>query len=91
MEYHLSWTPHITPVCFKAKQILGLLYRGFYNYAEVDTLHAPLFVTRKATFGICMLSMGPSHSERKNTNAQELACIEIGHQTMGLRLSGLTL
>jgi len=29
---------HITSVCSKAKQILGLLYRKFYNYAEGDTL-----------------------------------------------------
>jgi len=29
LSFHLSWTPHITPVCFKAKQILGLLYRRF--------------------------------------------------------------
>ena len=34
----LSWTPHITSVCSKARQILGLLYRRFYNYAEGDTL-----------------------------------------------------
>ena len=34
----LSWTPHITSVCSKAKQILGLLYRKFYNHAEGDTL-----------------------------------------------------
>ena len=34
----LSWTPHITSVCSKAKQILGLLYRRFYNHAEGDTL-----------------------------------------------------
>ena len=34
----LSWTPHITSVCSKAKKILGLLYRRFYNHAEGDTL-----------------------------------------------------
>ena len=34
----LSWTPHITSVCSKAKQILGLLYRRFYNHAEGATL-----------------------------------------------------
>ena len=34
----LSWTPHITSVCSKAKQILGLLYRRFYNHAEGTTL-----------------------------------------------------
>ena len=34
----LMLTPHITSVCSKAKQILGLLYRRFYNYAEGDRL-----------------------------------------------------
>ena len=34
----LSWTPHITSVCSKAKQILGLLYRRFYNHTEGATL-----------------------------------------------------
>ena len=34
----LSWTPHIMSVCSKAKQILGLLYRRFYNHAEGATL-----------------------------------------------------
>ena len=34
----LSWTPKIISVCSKAKQILGFLYRRFYNYAEGDTL-----------------------------------------------------
>ena len=34
----LSWTPHITSVCSKAEQILGLLYRRFYNHAEGATL-----------------------------------------------------
>ena len=29
---------HITSVCSKAKQILGLLYRRFYNHAEGTTL-----------------------------------------------------
>ena len=34
----LSWTPHIRSVCSKAKQILGLLYRRFYNHVKGDTI-----------------------------------------------------
>ena len=30
----LSWTPHITSICSKAKRLLGLLYRRFYNFVE---------------------------------------------------------
>ena len=34
----LSWTPHIESVCTKARKLLGLLYRRFYNSARSDTL-----------------------------------------------------
>ena len=35
----LSWTPHITSICSKAKRILGLLYTRFYNFVgDRDTL-----------------------------------------------------
>ena len=34
----LAWTPHIHAVCSKACQILGLLYRRFYNFSNADTL-----------------------------------------------------
>ena len=34
----LSWTPHIESVCTKARKLLGLLYRRFYNSAGSDTL-----------------------------------------------------
>jgi len=34
----LSWTPHVESVCTKAKKLLGLLYRRFYNSAASATL-----------------------------------------------------
>ena len=34
----LSWTPHIESVCTKARKLLGLLYRHFYNTAGSNTL-----------------------------------------------------
>ena len=34
----LAWTPHVHSVCSKARQVLGLLYRRFYNYTNADTL-----------------------------------------------------
>ena len=34
----LAWTPHIQAICSKVHQVLGLLYRRFYNYSSTDTL-----------------------------------------------------
>ena len=34
----LSWTTHITSICAKAKQILGMLYRQFYQQSQPGTL-----------------------------------------------------
>ena len=34
----LSWTPHVESVCTKARKLLGLLYRRFYNNTGTDTL-----------------------------------------------------
>jgi len=34
----LSWTTHITSICAKAKQILAMLYRQFYQQSQSGTL-----------------------------------------------------
>ncbi len=34
----LSWSPHITNLCTKARQLVGLLYRRFYKHANTSTL-----------------------------------------------------
>ena len=39
---NLSWSDHITGVCRKARQILGLLYRKFYMDSPADTLYLSL-------------------------------------------------
>ena len=35
---HLTWTEHISGICSKAKQILGLIHRQFYNNSSSATL-----------------------------------------------------
>ena len=34
----LSWSTHITNLCNKARQLIGLLYRSFYKNADTKTL-----------------------------------------------------
>ena len=34
----LSWSPHITNLCTKARQLVGLLYCRFYKHANTSTL-----------------------------------------------------
>ena len=34
----LSWSAHISTLCSKARQQIGLLYCKFYRYSDVDTL-----------------------------------------------------
>lgn len=34
----LTWSSHISDICAKARQILGLIYRRFYGYADSDTI-----------------------------------------------------
>ena len=38
LHKHLTWTEHISGICSKAKQILGLIYRQFYNNSSSATL-----------------------------------------------------
>ena len=35
---NLSWSQHISSCCFKAWQVLGLLYRRFYSFSNQETL-----------------------------------------------------
>ena len=34
----MSWTPHITAICAKARRLVGLLYRRFYKWSDPSTL-----------------------------------------------------
>ena len=38
LSQDMSWSPHIQAVCSRAKQVLGLLYRKFYNHSSTETL-----------------------------------------------------
>ena len=38
LHKHLTWSEHISGVCNKARQILGLIYRQFYNNSSSSTM-----------------------------------------------------
>ena len=38
ISQNLSWSPHVKYVCTKAKRILGLLYRKFYNHTTSEAM-----------------------------------------------------
>ena len=38
LHKHLTWSEHISGICNKAKQILGLIYRQFYNHSSPSTV-----------------------------------------------------
>ena len=38
IKNNLSWADHTRAICSKARKILGLLYRHFYNYSSSDAL-----------------------------------------------------
>jgi len=34
----LNWRPHVKNICYKARKLVGLLYRQFYNNASSDAM-----------------------------------------------------
>ena len=38
LSRNLSWSDHVSELCTKARKILGLLYRQFYNNVDLATL-----------------------------------------------------
>ena len=40
LSSEMSWTPHVTSICAKARKLVGLLYRRFYKWTDKHTLLA---------------------------------------------------
>ena len=79
---NLSWSPHITNICSKAKQVLGLLYRRFYGYADDNTLkQLYLSLVRPHLDYACQIwDPHLAKDKVKLENVQKFACKLASHQ-----------
>ena len=64
----LSWSNHITSISAKAKRILGLLYRQYYNHVE---RHVLKYLTCQTTPGIQLCTL---KDKRNLEQVQKFAC-----------------
>ena len=44
IKHNLSWSDHINKICSKARRLVGMLYRQFYNCADTSTIRT-LYLT----------------------------------------------
>ena len=55
----LSWSPHIDAVCTKARKILGLLYRRFYQFCnQIWCTPTVIHITCEALLRVCLPCLG---------------------------------
>ena len=77
---------HIRSVCSKAKQILGLLYRRFYNHAEGTTL-MQLYLSLIRPHLEYARPVWDPHTMKDKVRCPKICTSTLdGHQTMGLRI-----
>jgi len=67
----LSWSNHITSISAKAKRILGLLYRQYYNHVEGHVLKQLWYLTCQTTPGIQLCTL---KDKRNLEQVQKFAC-----------------
>ena len=60
----LSWTKHIEGICTKAKKLLGLLYRQFYQHTDQETL-LKLYVSH------CLAALGVHSTNLRHTHKKD--------------------
>ena len=58
----LTWKDHIQLICTKAWKLVGMLHRLFSTWADMTTLKKSLPHFHKASFGICLSTVGPLHT-----------------------------
>ena len=60
----LSWTKDIEGICTKAKKLLGLLYRQFYQHTDQETI-LKLYVSH------CLASLGVHSTNLRHTHKKD--------------------
>ena len=72
----LSWSPHISNICAKARKLLGLLYRQFYFYSDTSTLLHLYISLIRPHLEYCSFLFDPhsSHLSSKIEKVQHFAC-----------------
>ena len=65
LSKNLSWSDHISELCTKARKILGLLYRQFYNNVDSATFkQLYISLVRRHLEYASQLSLGPLPTRR---------------------------
>ena len=72
----LSWSPHISNICAKARKLLDLLYRQLYFYSDTSTLLHLYISLIRPHLEYCSFLLDPhsSHFSSKIEKVQHFAC-----------------
>ena len=87
----LSWSPHVDIVCAKARKILGLLYRRFYQFCNSDVLQQ-LYVSLVRPHLEYACHVWAPHTSKDITeleNVQKFACKMATRQWSGMQYEQL--
>ena len=61
LSSNMSWSPHIESICSKARQILGLLYRRFYDSTDPSMIKQ-LYLSMVRAYSLRCNGLGESHN-----------------------------
>ena len=87
----LSWSPHVDAVCAKARKILGLLYRRFYQFCNSDVLQQLYISLVKPHLEYACHVWAP-HTSKDITeleNVQKIACKMATREWSGMQYEQL--
>ena len=87
LHKHLTWSEHISGICNKAKQILGLIYRQFYNHSSPSTVkQLYLSLVRPHLEYACQLWDPYTQNDVNKLRVSPEICLETRFSPLGCRL-----